>query len=44
VRRGRPVHGWLRVASEQLRTKRQLDTWVKVGVRGSRGIGRGGCG
>ncbi len=32
VMRGRPMQGWLRVASEQLRTKRQLDKWVKVGV------------
>ena len=32
VMRGRPMQGWLRVASEQLRTKRQLDEWVKVGV------------
>ena len=33
VMRGRPMQGgWLRVASEQLRTTRQLDKWVKVGV------------
>jgi hypothetical protein len=30
--RGRPMTGWLRVAAEQVRTKRQLDTWVRRGV------------
>lgn len=29
--RGRPMAGWLRVASEDLRTKRQLAKWVKLG-------------
>lgn len=28
VMRGRPMHGWLRVGSEHLRTKRQLAKWV----------------
>jgi hypothetical protein len=30
VMRGRPMHGWLRVAPEELRTKRQLEKWVKI--------------
>ncbi len=30
--RGRPMHGWLRVDPEGLRTKRQLEPWVKRGV------------
>src|SRR5437016_4456968 len=29
VMRGRPMNGWLRVAPEHVRTKRQLDKWVK---------------
>jgi hypothetical protein len=32
VMRGRPMHGWLRVAADQVRTKRQLTTWVEVGA------------
>jgi TfoX/Sxy family transcriptional regulator of competence genes len=28
VMRGRPMQGWLRVAPEDLRTKRQLERWV----------------
>jgi TfoX/Sxy family transcriptional regulator of competence genes len=28
VMRGRPMHGWLRVDPEHVRTKRQLATWV----------------
>ena len=32
VMRGRPMQGWLRVASQDLRTKRQLATWVRRGV------------
>jgi TfoX/Sxy family transcriptional regulator of competence genes len=31
VMRGRPMQGWLRVESENLRTKRQLEKWVKLG-------------
>jgi len=31
VMRGRPMQGWLRVASEHLRTKRELEKWVKLG-------------
>lgn len=30
--RGREMRGWLRVADEAVRTKRQLERWVRVGV------------
>jgi TfoX/Sxy family transcriptional regulator of competence genes len=30
--RGRPMDGWLRVDAEGVRTKRQLEPWVKRGV------------
>jgi len=29
--RGRPMQGWLRVESADLRTKRQLEKWVRLG-------------
>jgi hypothetical protein len=29
--RGKPMDGWLRVADEGLRTKRQLEPWVRRG-------------
>jgi TfoX/Sxy family transcriptional regulator of competence genes len=29
--RGRQMEGWLRVDSDDLRTKRQLEKWVKLG-------------
>jgi TfoX/Sxy family transcriptional regulator of competence genes len=32
VMRGRPMTGWLRVASEHVRTKRQLAKWVELGA------------
>jgi TfoX/Sxy family transcriptional regulator of competence genes len=32
VMRGRPMQGWLRLESQDLRTKRQLERWVKLGV------------
>jgi TfoX/Sxy family transcriptional regulator of competence genes len=32
VMRGRPMQGWLRVAADDVRTKRQLATWVNRGV------------
>jgi TfoX/Sxy family transcriptional regulator of competence genes len=32
VMRGRPMEGWLRVAAEDVRTKRSLATWVKRGM------------
>jgi TfoX/Sxy family transcriptional regulator of competence genes len=31
VMRGRPMQNWLRVASADLRTKRQLEKWVRLG-------------
>jgi TfoX/Sxy family transcriptional regulator of competence genes len=30
--RGRPMKGWLRVASADLRTKKELSAWVRRGV------------
>jgi TfoX/Sxy family transcriptional regulator of competence genes len=30
--RGRQMHGWLRVGTEHVRTKRQLAAWVRRGV------------
>jgi TfoX/Sxy family transcriptional regulator of competence genes len=30
--RGRPITGWLRVDADDLRTKRQLGRWVRIGV------------
>jgi TfoX/Sxy family transcriptional regulator of competence genes len=36
--RGRPMHGWLRVAPEHLRTKRQLARWVSLGANHARGL------
>src|SRR5947209_15309454 len=38
VMRGRPTAGWLRVASEDLRTKRQLAKWVKLGSHYARSL------
>lgn len=35
---GRSMRGWLRVAPEQLRTKRQLATWVGRGVAYARSL------
>ena len=32
VMRGRPMRGWLRVAPEAVRTKRQLAKWVDLGA------------
>lgn len=32
VMRGRPMEGWLRVASEHVRTRRQLARWAALGV------------
>jgi len=32
VMRGRPMDGWLRVDAEGVRTKRQLESWARVGV------------
>jgi hypothetical protein len=38
VMRGRPMAGWLRVAPEHLRTKRELAKWVQIGVRAARSL------
>ncbi len=38
VMRGQPMPGWLRVASADLRTKRQLQTWVGRGVGYARSL------
>jgi TfoX/Sxy family transcriptional regulator of competence genes len=36
--RGRPMPGWLRVAPEHLRTKRQLTRWVQLGASYARSL------
>ena len=36
--RGRHMKGWLRVASEDVRTKRQLEPWVRRGVAYARSL------
>ena len=36
--RGRPMQGWLRVAPEDLRTKRQLARWVTLGSSYARSL------
>jgi TfoX/Sxy family transcriptional regulator of competence genes len=36
--RGSPMQGWLRVDPEDLRTKRQLSTWVTRGVTYARSL------
>jgi TfoX/Sxy family transcriptional regulator of competence genes len=36
--RGREMAGWLRVASEDLRTKRQLAKWVTLGASYARSL------
>ncbi len=36
--RGRAMDGWLRVAPEGLKTKRQLEPWVKRGVAYARSL------
>jgi hypothetical protein len=38
VMRGREMDGWLRVAPEGVRTKRQLEPWVKRGVGYARSL------
>jgi hypothetical protein len=40
VMRGRSMDGWLRVASEHLRQKRQLAVWVDRGVTYARSLPR----
>jgi len=36
--RGREMDGWLRVDDEGIRTKRQLEPWVKVGASYARSL------
>jgi TfoX/Sxy family transcriptional regulator of competence genes len=36
--RGRPMRGWLRVDAEGVRTKRQLEPWVRRGVTYARSL------
>jgi hypothetical protein len=36
--RGRQMEGWLRVAPEDLRTKRQLQKWVTIGTTYARSL------
>lgn len=36
--RGRAMHGWLRVESGDVRTKRQLARWVTLGTRYARSL------
>jgi hypothetical protein len=38
VMRGRAMRGWLRVASERVRTKRQLVPWVRRGADYARSL------
>jgi hypothetical protein len=38
VMRGRAMDGWLRVAPEGLKTKRQLERWVSRGVAYARSL------
>jgi TfoX/Sxy family transcriptional regulator of competence genes len=38
VMRGRAMDGWLRVAEEGVRTKRQLERWAAVGVAYARSL------
>jgi TfoX/Sxy family transcriptional regulator of competence genes len=38
VMRGRPMEGWLRVAPEHLRTKRQLAKWANLGAAYARSL------
>ena len=38
VMRGRPMQGWLRVETDDVRTKRQLAKWVGLGVAYARSL------
>lgn len=38
VMRGRPMEGWLRVAPEHIRTKRQLARWAALGAAYARSL------
>ena len=36
--RGKQMQGWLRVAADDVRTKRQLERWVKLGATYARSL------
>jgi TfoX/Sxy family transcriptional regulator of competence genes len=36
--RGRAMHGWLRLDTDDVRTKRQLSRWVAIGVKYARSL------
>jgi TfoX N-terminal domain len=36
--RGRSMDGWLRVGSDDVRTKRQLERWVRIGTTYARSL------
>lgn len=36
--RGRPMQGWLRVATDDVRTKRELAKWVQLGTTYARSL------
>ncbi len=38
--RGRQMHGWLRVGTEDVRTKRELAKWVELGATFARSLAR----
>lgn len=38
VMRGRPMAGWLRIATEDVRTKAQLSKWTKIGTDYARSL------
>jgi TfoX/Sxy family transcriptional regulator of competence genes len=38
IMRGRAAKGWLRVEADGMRTKRQLEPWVRRGVRFARSL------
>jgi TfoX/Sxy family transcriptional regulator of competence genes len=38
VMRGRPMQGWLRVDAEDVRTKRELARWVRLGASYARSL------
>jgi TfoX/Sxy family transcriptional regulator of competence genes len=40
VMRGRPMEGWLRVASKDVRTKPQLAKWVRLGSTYARSLAK----
>ncbi len=38
VMRGKPMRGWLRVAPESVRTKRELVSWIERGLTSARSL------